>query len=94
MIELEKGTKPYGTHTVTLPDGHVVTMRNMTGRDMVAMGGDDFAAILSRLEAAVIDHDYGGDLFDQEYDLVIKPLLAGWRTGSQESVVPPQNGQR
>jgi hypothetical protein len=96
MIELENETKPWtgGTHTVELPDGHSAVMRNMTGRDMIALAGDDFGDALTRLSAAVVSHDYEGDLFDQEYDLVIQPLLIGWKTGSRESAVPPQNGQR
>lgn len=96
MIELEGQTRPWtgGTHTVEMEDGHKVVMRNMTGRDMVVMGGDDFSELLTRLEAAVVEHDYDGDLFDQEYETVIKPLLSGWRTGSREAVVPPTNGKR
>lgn len=74
---------------------HVVTLKPMTGRDMIALSSDDgtMAEVLTRLGAATVSHDFTNadgkpaDILDQPFD-TLRQLLAPWRIGSEEDALP------
>lgn len=68
---------------------HVVTIRAMSGRDMMALASDDgnLSEVLTRLGAAVVEHDFGGDILDQPYDTLVL-LIPAWRKKTEEDALP------
>lgn len=74
---------------------HVVVLKPMTGRDMIALASDGggMAEVLTRLGAATISHDFTdadgqpADILDQPYE-TLRQLIAPWRVHSEEAALP------
>lgn len=84
-------SKPPAGRRVTLPDGRWVVLRPLRGADLVAMNRD-VGAIMERLAAAAVEKSWTGDLLEEEFGL-LRLVLAGWRTSSEEAAVPPAPGE-